>query len=69
MAECDFLLLYGQIIRSLNERMRGQTDAATSDESIYCVLGVTTYGTLLTKPLGRSRWPSQGPLVGVLLPR
>ncbi|KAE9370819.1 hypothetical protein N431DRAFT_468834 [Stipitochalara longipes BDJ] len=63
--ECDFLLLYGQIIKSLNERMRSQTDIACSDASILCVLGVTTYGTLLAKPPGRMRWPSQGPLTNL----
>lgn len=63
--DCDFLLLYGEIIKSLNERMRGKADTACSDASILCVLGVTTYGTLLAKPLERTRWPSQGPLMNL----
>jgi hypothetical protein len=61
VGECDFLESYSRIIKSLNERM-ANAETACSDSSILCVVGVTTYGTLMAKPIERTRWPSQGPL-------
>jgi hypothetical protein len=64
VGHCDFLESYSQIIESLNQRMRN-VETQCSDSSILCVVGVTTYGPLMAKPLERTRWPSQGPLTNL----
>jgi hypothetical protein len=62
--ECDFLLLYSQIVKALSERMQ-DANTACSDVNILCVLGLTTYGSQELKQHGRTRWPSQGPLTSL----
>jgi hypothetical protein len=64
VGQCDFLKSYSQIIESLNQRIRN-VETQCSDSSILCVVGVTTYGPLMAKPLKRTRWPSQGPLTSI----
>ena len=64
VGECNFLESYSRIIESLNERM-ADAETACSDSNILCVVGMTIYGTLMSTPPERTRWPSQGPLTNL----
>jgi hypothetical protein len=59
--ECDLFMLYAEIIKSLNERMKN-AETACSEENILCVSGLAVYGGEAVKSTTRTKWPSQGPL-------